>query len=81
MKKEGKNVEGGRSLRESYARLGFIEEDREKIWKEHMEKIINEENKWDQMVETDVCRWPCSYERKNGRLKGKILELEGCTGK
>ena len=31
----------------------FIE-DRAKIWKEHMKKIMNEENKWDHMVETDV---------------------------
>ena len=37
MKKEGKDVEG--------IRLGFIEEDRAKIWKEHMKKIVNEENK------------------------------------
>ena len=25
-----------------------------KIWKEHMEKIINEENEWVRMVETDL---------------------------
>ena len=35
MKKEGKDVEGGRCLRGD-GRLGFIEEDRAKIWKEHM---------------------------------------------
>ena len=34
--------------------MGFIEEDRAKIWKEHMEKIMNEENEWDHMVETDL---------------------------
>ena len=34
--------------------MGFTEEDRAKIWKEHMEKIMNEENEWDRMVETDV---------------------------
>ena len=38
--------------------MGFIKEDRGKIWKEHMEKIINEENKWDQMVETNVIEGP-----------------------
>ena len=53
MKKEGKNVEGGRD-----GRLGFIEEDRAKIWKEHMEKTMNEENEWDHMVETDVVQGP-----------------------
>ena len=40
-------------LRGRDRRLSFFE-DRAKIWKEHMEKIMNEENKWDHMVETDV---------------------------
>ena len=44
MKKEGKDVEGGRCLRGGDSRLGFTEEDRAKIWKGHMEKIMNEEN-------------------------------------
>ena len=56
-KQEGKNVEGGRCLRGRDGRLAFIE-DRAKIWKEHMEKIINEENEWDHMVETDVVEGP-----------------------
>ena len=47
MKKEEKDVEGGRCLRERDGRLGFIEEDRAKIWKEHMEKIMNEQNECD----------------------------------
>ena len=38
--------------------MGFSEEDRAKIWKEHMEKIINEENEWDCMVETDLVERP-----------------------
>ena len=44
MKKEGKDFEGGRCLRGRDERLGFVEEDRASILKEHMEKIINEEN-------------------------------------
>ena len=44
MKKEGKNVEGGRCLRGGDGRLSFIEEDRAKIWKEHMEKIMKRTN-------------------------------------
>ena len=43
MKKEGKDVEGGRCLKGRDGRLGFIE-DRTKIRKEHMEKIMNEKN-------------------------------------
>ena len=58
MKKEGKDMEGGRCLRGGDGRLGFIEEDRAKFWKEHMEKIMNEENEWDCMVETDLVEGP-----------------------
>ena len=58
MKKEGKDVEGGRCLRGIDRRLGSIEEDRAKIWKEHMEKIMNEENEWDHMVEIDAVEEP-----------------------
>ena len=45
-------------MRVGDGRLGFIEEDRAKIWKEHMEKIMNEENEWDRMVETDLVEGP-----------------------
>ena len=41
-------------LNRSNGQLGFIEEDRTKIWKEHMEKIMNEESKWNHMVESSV---------------------------
>ena len=58
MKKEGKDLERGKCLRGSDGRLGFIEEDKAKIWKKHMEKFMNEENKWDHMVETDVVEGP-----------------------
>ena len=34
--------------------MDFVKEDRAKIWKERMEKIMNEENKWGHMVETHV---------------------------
>ena len=54
MKKEEKSVQGGRCVRGRDGLLGFIEEDTAKIWKEHMEKIVNEENGLEQMMETDV---------------------------
>ena len=54
MKKEGKDVEGGRCLRGGNGRLRFIEEDRAKILKKLVEKIMNKENKWGHMVETDL---------------------------
>ena len=60
MKKEGNDVEGGRD-----ERLGFIEGDRAKIWKELMEKIMNEENEWDHMVEIDVIKGPVEKVARN----------------
>ena len=65
MEKEGKNLKGGRCLRGGDGRLGFIVEDRTKIWKEHMEKIMNEENEWDHMVETDVVEEPVEKVARN----------------
>ena len=65
MKKEGKDVEGGRWLRRRDEQLSFVEEDRAKIWKEHMEKIMNEENEWDHIVETDVVEGPVEKVARN----------------
>ena len=39
MKKDGKDVEGGRCMRGIDGRLNFSEEDRRKVLKEHMEKL------------------------------------------
>ena len=38
--------------------MGFTKEDRAKIWKEHKEKIMNEENEWERMMETDLVEGP-----------------------
>ena len=58
MKKEGRDVEGGRCMRDKDGRLGFCETDRKNIWKEHMEKIMNEENSWDQITDVDMVEGP-----------------------
>ena len=58
MKRDGKDVEGGRCMRDSDGRLSFSEKDRGRVWKEHMEKIMNEENEWDQKVEADPVEGP-----------------------
>ena len=44
MKKEARDVEGGRCMRGADGKLSFSEKDRGKVWKDHMEKIMNEEN-------------------------------------
>ena len=58
MKRDGKDVEGGSCLRDSAGRLAFSEDDRKRVWKEHMEKIMNEENVWDQVTDADMVEGP-----------------------
>ena len=43
MKKDEKNI-GGRCMREKDGRFDFNEKDRKRIWKNHMEEIMNREN-------------------------------------
>ena len=65
IKKEGKDVERGRCMRNRDGRSGFSKNDRRKMWKDFMEKIVNEENEWDQtelgvlegiMVIMEICK-------------------------
>ena len=58
MKRDGKDVEGGKWIKGRDGRIGFGQEDRCKIWKEHMEKIMNEENAWDHKVDTAMVEGP-----------------------
>ena len=44
MKKEGKSVKGGKCVQDIDRKLGVHDIDRKKIWKQHMEKIMDEEN-------------------------------------
>ena len=39
-------------------KLCFCEEERGKVWKDYMERIINEENDWDHNVERDAVEVP-----------------------
>ena len=50
MKKDGKDVEGGRCMRGSEGSLNFSEKDRGRVWEKHIKRIMNEENEWDQNV-------------------------------
>ena len=51
MRKEGKDIEGGGCMKDKDGRLVVTEKDRGKLWKKHMEKIMNVENEWNQMVD------------------------------
>ena len=51
LKIDSKEVEVGRCMRGSYEKLCFSEEERGKVWKDYMERIMNEENDWDHNVD------------------------------
>ena len=78
LKKDGRDVAGGRCMRGTDGKLNFSEKDRGRVWKEHMEKIMNEENEWDQKTEADVVEGP--VERVSREEVVKAME-EMKTGK
>ena len=58
LKTVSKEVEGGRCMRGSDGKLCISEKERCKVWKDHMERIMNEGNHWDHNVEGDVVEGP-----------------------
>ena len=38
--------------------LGFLEKNRKRIWKNHMEEIMNKENNWYNMTEDSTIEGP-----------------------
>ena len=51
-------VDGGRCMRGSDGKLCFSEKERGKVWKDYVERIMNEENDWDHNVEGDAVDGP-----------------------
>ena len=58
MRRGGKDINGGGCMKDKDGRLVVSEKDRGKLWKDHMEKIMNVENEWDQMAEADMVEGP-----------------------
>ena len=54
LKTDRKKVDLGRCMRGSDGKLCISEKDRGKVWKDYMERIMNEENDWDHNVEGDA---------------------------
>ena len=54
LKTDSKEVEGGRCMRGGDGKLCFSEKDRGIVWKDSMERIMNEKNDWDHNVEGDA---------------------------
>ena len=58
VKKGGKDIEGDRCMRRKDGRLGFSQKDKKRIWKNHMEEVMNKENDWDHVTETSIVEGP-----------------------
>ena len=58
MRKEGRDIEGGGCMKDKDGRLVVSEKDFGKSLKESMEKIMNEENQWVQMVQANMVEGP-----------------------
>ena len=58
MKKDRKDIEGSKCMRGKDGRLGFSEKDKKRVWKNHMEEIINKENDWDHMTAARIVEGP-----------------------
>ena len=61
--------------------IGFSQEYRCKIWKEHMEKILNEENAWDHKVDAAMVERPVvKVSRKEVRKAIRKMKQEKAAG-
>ena len=56
-----KEVEGGRCMRGSDGKLCFSEKEGGKVWKDYMERMMNEVNDWDHDVKGDAVEGPAVY--------------------
>ena len=58
MKKEANDLAGNDCIKDENKNIVFAEDGRKRVWKEHMEAIINEKNPWDGMVNVEVVEGP-----------------------
>ena len=57
LKKEGQDINSGQCLRRINGRLAFSEKDQKRVWKKHMEKMMNK-NAWDQKTKIGIVESP-----------------------
>ena len=50
IKSDVKDIEEGRCVKRKDRRLDFSKKDRKRIWKNHMEEIMNKEKDWNQVT-------------------------------
>ena len=77
MKKDGKDVESGRCIKGKDGKLGFSESERKKIWKDHMEEIMNKENEWDHTTTINVVEGPIEKVSREEIVKALRMMKQG----
>ena len=81
MKKDGKDIEGGRCMRGKDGRLGFCEKDRKRIWKNHMEEIMSKENNWDRVTAASMVEGPIKNVIREEMARAiKVMEPRKAAG-
>ena len=76
MKKDEKDIEEGRCMREKDGRLDFSEKDRKRIWKNHMEEIMKKENGWDHAKAASMVEGPVkNVIREKITIAIKVIKL------
>ena len=58
LKTDSNEVEGGMCMRGSDGKLCFSEREKGKVWKDYMERIMDEENDWDCSAKGDAVEGP-----------------------
>ena len=64
-------------MKDKDGRLVVSEKNRGKLWKDHMEKIMNVENEWDQMAEADMVEGPVEEVTYEEVIKAKLGKAAG----
>jgi hypothetical protein len=79
--KDNKGDVGNGCVRDRSGKLCIGERERAKVWKEHMERVMNEENEWDGVVDVDVVHGPINrITMKEVMTAIKAMKLGKATG-
>ena len=61
-------------------RLGFCEKDEKRIWKNHMEEIMNTQNDWNHVTEASMIEGPKNITREEMAIVIKVMKPEKAAG-
>ena len=80
MKKEASDLACNNCIRDKNGKAVFAEDGRKKVWKEHMEATMNEEDPWDGMVNVEVVEGPMEPFAMNEVERALIMKNGKASG-